>query len=127
MRSNQFFEKLEEIKYDLITRYMRLKKSINNLTEMDDTINDEDIKKKNESINNSASNDKKYKKKNSSLQSDLLSDKSRQIKDYIGYMKQKYEDFEKNSAKYGIPIIKENYYEVEPIIELDDLIDLNKK
>ena len=126
-RSNQFFEKLEEIKYDLITRYMRLKKSINNLTEMDDTINDEDIKKKNESINNSASNDKKYKKKNSSLQSDLLSDKSRQIKDYIGYMKQKYEDFEKNSAKYGIPIIKENYYEVEPIIELDDLIDLNKK
>ena len=125
-RSNQFFEKLEEIKYDLITRYMRLKMSIKNLTEMDDTINDEDTKKKKESINISASNDKNNKKKNSSLESDL-SDKSRQIKDYIGYMDQKYKDFEKNSPKYGIPIIKEKNYEVEPIIELDDLIELNRK
>ena len=125
-RSNQFFEKLEEIKYDLITRYMRLKMSIKNLTEMDDTINDEDIKKKTESINVSGSNDKNNKKKNSSLESDL-SDKSRQIKDYIGYMDQKYKDFEKNSPKYGIPIIKEKNYEVEPINELADLIELNRK
>ena len=125
-RANQFYEKLDEIKYDLITRYIKLKLTIKNVTEMDDKDNDalsgDEFKKKKESINTSISNDKKK----SSFQSDL-SDKPRQIRDYLPYMEQKYNNFEENASLYGISIKKEKNYELKPILNLDELIDLNYK
>ena len=117
-RVNQFFEKLEEIKYDLISKFVRLRITINNLNGKDD----HESKSNKNSINTNKSNDKNN---NSSLQSDLS--KTRQVKDYLTYMEKKYNDFEKISSQFGISLSKEKEDDLKPIIKVEDLIELNRK
>ena len=117
-RVNQFFEKLEEIKYDLISKFVRLRITINNLNGKDD----HESKSNKNSINTNKSNDKNN---NSSLQSDLS--KTRQVKDYLTYMEKKYNDFEKISSQFGISLSKEKEDDLKPITKVEDLIELNRK
>ena len=79
-RANQFFEKLDEIKFDLINRFLRLRITIQNLK-------DEENNKK-ESINTSIITEKSNKRKdNSSISMELsLSDKTKQLTGYLEIM-----------------------------------------
>jgi hypothetical protein len=120
-RANQFFEKLDEIKFDLINRFLRLRITIQNLK-------DEENNKK-ESINTSIITEKSNKRKdNSSLSMELsLSDKTKQLTGYLEFMENKYNDFSENCSKYGIALSKENVDGQKLITELKDLIELNRK
>ena len=112
---NQFFEKLEEIKYDLINKFVRLRVTIDHINGKD-ALNSSNISK---GKNNKNDN-------NSSLQSDL-SEKTREVKDYLTYMDKKYKDFEKNSSEFGISLSKEKDDDIKHINKVDDLIELNRK
>ena len=120
-RANQFFEKLDEIKFDLINRFLRLRITIQNLK-------DEENNKK-ESINTSIITEKSNKRKdNSSLSMELsLSDKTKQLTGYLEFMENKYNDFSENCSKYGIALSKEKVDGQKLITELKDLIELNRK
>ena len=116
-RVNQFFEKLEEIKYDLISKFVRLRITINNLNGKDDY--------ESKSNKNTIKSKDKNNSNNSSLQSDLS--KTRQVKDYLTYMEKKYNDFEKISSQFGISLSKEKEDDLKPINKVEDLIELNRK
>ena len=120
-RANQFFEKLDEIKFDLINRFLRLRITIQNLK-------DEENNKK-ESINTSIITEKSNKSKDSSsLSMELsLSDKTKQLTGYLEFMENKYNDFSENCSKYGIALSKEKVDGQKLITELKDLIELNRK
>ena len=125
-RANQFYEKLEEIKFDLIERFIRLRKTIDALTEIDE--NEEEERNKKESINTSILSGKKNKKRRISLNSlSNLSDKPKQMKDYLEYMDEKYNDFDKISSEYGINLKNEKKVDQKPIEKIEDLIELNRK
>ena len=128
-RASQFYEKLEEIQFDLINRFIRLKVTLNSLKEVEEDENNE-IQINKESINESNSDKKKPIIKKNSLSSQLsLSIKQREVKDYIDFMEKKYNDFEKVSKiKYGIDLNKEKIdKDIKPIEEMKDLIELNRK
>ena len=129
-RSNQFYEKLGEIQFDLITRFIRLKVTIKNLKDGEDE--NEINKIEEESINTSNASNKKKQiiKKNSLSSQSNLSNKPREVKDHLEYMEKKYNDFDNISkVKYGIDLKKERIDDnnIKPIIEIKDLIELNRK
>ena len=118
-RANQFFEKLEEVKYDLINKFITLRVTIDNIKEKDN-------QGENKYKKDSSSNNKNSDKDSSSIKS-YSSDMPRQVKDYLTYMEKIYEDFDNKSSEFGISLGKEKPDDMRPITKIDDLIKLNRK
>ena len=126
-RANQFYEKLDEINFDIINRLLRLKLTISKLKGMNDEYeNDNDNDKKKESINTSINKRQINSSGSISLDSSLI-EKPKQVKDYLENMNQIYNDFSNDSARYGIDLDKEKIERQKPIKDLKDLIELNRK
>ena len=122
-RANQFYEKLDEINYDIVNRLLRLKVTIKKIKEMndeDDNDNDNDNDKRKASV------DSRPISGSLSLDSSLI-EKPKQIKDYLNNMIQIYNDFSNDSSIYGIKLEKEKIDKQKPIKNLKDLIELNRK
>ena len=136
-KANKFFEKIEEIKYDLIESFFQLKSTIDNIdiNEIDENNEDDDLKIRATSKNTSLSIEKQYKKNIKRKYSinnmdDELTVKSKapkQIKDYLHDMKKMYNNFLEISKDVGIDLKKEKDEKTEPIVNVNDLILLNRR
>jgi hypothetical protein len=129
-KSNKFFEKLDEIKYDLMNSMFQLKSTMNNIDELKKTNEEDSIGNKKSSKNSSLSTEKEYKKNNKSNSLNMdedLTEGPKRIKDYLDEIKTIYNDFSQISDIYGIDFKKEKYEEKKPIIDIKDLIELNRK
>ena len=126
-KSNKFFEKLEEVKYDLINSMFQLKSTMDNINELNKTGEEDNFRNKK---NSSLSTEKEYKNiksKDSLNMNEDLTEKPKRIKDYLNEIKLIYTDFSQISDLYGIDLKKEKYEEKKPIIDIKDLIELNRK
>ena len=136
-KANKFFEKIEEIKYDLIESFFQLKSTIDNIdiNEIDENNEDDDLIIRATSKNTSLSIEKQYKKnikRKDSINNmdDELTVKSKapkRIKDYLHDMKKMYNNFLEISKDVGIDLKKEKDEKTEPIVNVNDLILLNRR
>ena len=129
-KANKFFEKLDEIKYDLINSFFQLNSTIDNINEIDRNNEDDSLGIFKNSKNSSTSPEKEYKKskkRNDSINMDEdLTEGPKRIKDYLNDMKTIYNDFLEISGEVGIDLKKEKSEETKPISDVKDLIALNR-